>query len=82
MKLAGKVAIVIGSGMGIGQAIALTLAKEGTNVVISDVDLQAAEKVADEVRAMGRQAQAAKVDVSNSTIPNSLARCINGAINS
>jgi len=64
MRVEGKVAIVTGAGLGIGKAIALTLAKEGADVVVADVDLQSAEKVVDEVKSMGRKGLAVKVDVS------------------
>jgi 3-oxoacyl-[acyl-carrier protein] reductase len=65
VKLSGKVAVITGAGSGIGRAIALLFAKEGADVVILDVDLEAAEKVASEIKALGREAMALKVDVSN-----------------
>jgi len=65
MKLDGKVAVVTGAGQGIGRAIALLLAKEGANVVVNDVNLEAADKVVGEITAMGRQAKAIKADVTN-----------------
>ena len=37
MKLKGRVAIVTGSGQGIGKEVTLTLAREGANVVVSDI---------------------------------------------
>jgi len=64
-KLEGKVAVITGAGSGIGRAIALLFAKEGADIVILDVDLEAAEKVASEIKALGREAMALKVDVSN-----------------
>jgi len=72
MKLEDKVAIVTGAGQGIGRAIALTLAREGADVVVNDVDLELAEKVAGEIKSQGRQAQAIKADVSNSEEVNQL----------
>lgn len=66
MKLAGKVAIVTGAAQGIGRATALTLAKEGADIVVNDISLELAKKVADEIKSLGRQAQAIKADVSNS----------------
>ena len=54
-KLAGKVAIVSGSGRGIGREIALRLASEGAAVVVNDLDAEPAEKtVADIIAAGGR----------------------------
>ncbi len=53
-KLAGKIAIVSGSGRGIGRAVALKLAAEGTRVVVNDLDPEpAAQTVADIVAAGG-----------------------------
>jgi len=65
MRLEAKVAIVTGAGSGIGRAIALAMAKEGANIVIADIDLQSADKVAQEVKSLGRQAHSVKVDVTN-----------------
>ena len=64
MLLEGKNAIVTGSGQGIGRAIALRLAENGANVVISDVVEATALKVVEEIRAMGRQSTAVVCDVS------------------
>ena len=64
MLLEGKNAVVTGAGQGIGRAIALRLAEEGANVLISDVVEETAGKVAQEVRALGRQAEVALCDVS------------------
>ena len=65
MRLEGKVAMVTGAGQGIGRAIALTLAREGARVAVSDIDLEKAEKVTDEAKALGPEALAIKTDVSN-----------------
>ena len=65
MKLDGKVAIVTGAGTGMGQTIALTLAEEGANIVIADIDIQSAENVAGKIESMGRQALAIKTDVTD-----------------
>jgi 3-oxoacyl-[acyl-carrier protein] reductase len=64
MRLNGKVAIVTGSGKGLGRVIALTLAEEGTRTVVSDVDDQAMESTAEEIRRLGREALAAQADVT------------------
>ena len=53
--LDGKNAVVTGAGRGIGRAYALALAGEGANVVVNDVDLDEAEKVVQEIEALGRK---------------------------
>lgn len=65
MKLAGKVAIVTGSARGIGEAIAKKLASEGASVVVTDVNIEGARRVADEIKAKGGAALAIKTDVAN-----------------
>jgi len=65
MKLTDRVAIVTGAGQGIGRAIALGLAAEGTHVVVADIQEDRAREVTAEVCAMGRQSLALRVDVSN-----------------
>ncbi len=62
-RLAGKTAIVSGSGRGIGRAIALKLAAEGASVVVNDLDRAPAEETAREIREAGGQAAAAPGDV-------------------
>jgi len=64
MRLKKQVAIVTGAGQGIGRAVALTLAREGATVVVNDIDLEKAEKVAEEVSAQGGQALPVQADVS------------------
>jgi 3-oxoacyl-[acyl-carrier protein] reductase len=64
MKFAGRVALVTGAARGIGEAIALTLAREGADVVVTDVDLEGAQRVAQEIEGMGRKAKAVQADVS------------------
>jgi 3-oxoacyl-[acyl-carrier protein] reductase len=66
LGLKGKVAIVTGAGsqIGFGKAIAMTLAKEGCNVVATDIDLEGAKKTAADVAAMGQKAIALKTDVT------------------
>lgn len=64
MKLAGKLALVTGSGRGIGRGCALEIARQGANVVINDrpnsPDL---EKTAEDIRAMGRMCTPIPADV-------------------
>ena len=64
MKLAGKVALVTGAAQGIGKAVALLLARNGAEIIVSDINLEKAEETAKEVQALGRKALAIKVDVA------------------
>lgn len=66
MDLSNRVAIVTGSGRGIGRAIALKLAEVGATVVVNDID-ETVEAVAEEIRAMNRQSLAILADVSSSS---------------
>lgn len=61
----GKNAIVTGSARGIGKAIAVRLAKGGANIVVVDVNLEAAEETAKEIAAMGVKTLARKVNVTD-----------------
>jgi 3-oxoacyl-[acyl-carrier protein] reductase len=63
-KLAGKVALVTGSGRGIGRSIALKLASEGARLVINDLDPEPAAQVVTEITALGGEATACVGDVS------------------
>lgn len=66
MELLGKVALVTGSGQGIGKAIALLLAEKGADIVVSDINLEKAQETAKEIEEKGRRAMALKVDVADS----------------
>ena len=69
LDLKDKVAIVTGAGSesGFGYTTALTLAKEGCDIVVNDVNLEGAEKTAAEIKTLGRKAIAVKADVSDIT---------------
>jgi 3-oxoacyl-[acyl-carrier protein] reductase len=65
MKLDNKIAIVTGARRGIGRAIALALAREGANVVVSDITQEDCQKVVDEIKRLGGRGLALKCDVSS-----------------
>ncbi len=64
-SLAGKTAIVTGAGSGIGQAIAIALAKQGAFVDVLEIDLNAANDTAERIRSAGGQAEVVKCDIAN-----------------
>jgi NAD(P)-dependent dehydrogenase (short-subunit alcohol dehydrogenase family) len=64
-ELRDRVAVVTGGGGGIGRALALAFADEGMDVVLSDVDLSAAQTVADEVKGRGVRSLSVQTDVSD-----------------
>lgn len=61
--IAGKRALVVGGGQGIGEAVALAFAGAGSDVVLVDVDSARCEAVAAKVRALGRDAQIVTANV-------------------
>jgi NAD(P)-dependent dehydrogenase (short-subunit alcohol dehydrogenase family) len=65
LKLENKTAVVTGGGAGIGRGIALCLAEEGANVAIIDINSQTAEKVAGEIKNMGRRSLAVTADAAD-----------------
>jgi 3-oxoacyl-[acyl-carrier protein] reductase len=65
MRLKDRVALVTGGARGIGQAIAMTFAREGADIVVADVNLEIAQKTALEIEALGRKALALEMDVTN-----------------
>ncbi|MBI2831562.1 MAG: 3-oxoacyl-ACP reductase FabG [Chloroflexi bacterium] len=66
MKLEGRVAIVTGAGGGIGRQVALGLAREGADIIATDIAVGPLTKVVNEVNALGRKAIAVKTDVTSS----------------
>lgn len=60
-----KVALVTGSGRGIGKAIALKLASSGADVVVCDIDEDSAVSTCNQIKEMGRKSEAFKVDVTD-----------------
>ncbi|OHV48405.1 SDR family oxidoreductase [Pseudofrankia sp. BMG5.36] len=62
MDVAGKVAVVTGSGNGIGEAIAKRLAAEGASVVVTDIERDNVTRVANEIGTVGLEADVTKED--------------------
>lgn len=60
-----RTAVVTGAGVGIGKGIAITMAKEGYNVIVSDLNEENVKQTAEELAKAGAKAVAVKCDVSN-----------------
>lgn len=69
-QLPNQIAVVTGAGRGIGRAIALKFAAEGADVVCVSRTAENSEKVANEIRALGRKAWAHAVDVADANSVN------------
>jgi NAD(P)-dependent dehydrogenase (short-subunit alcohol dehydrogenase family) len=65
MTLSDKIALVTGAGQGIGKACALTIATQGADVAVVDINGQTAEQTASEVIALGRKGLALQADVGD-----------------
>ena len=77
MGLDNRTAIVTGARKGIGRAIALALAREGANVVVSDISEEDCQKVVDEIERMDRKGLVLKCDVScRSDVENMVKRTV------
>ena len=70
MKLKDKTAIVTGAASGIGKAIATAFAREGAKVAIADLNKDAAEATAKEIRASGGEAIGIAMDVTDEEAVN------------
>ncbi len=70
MRLKDKVAVITGGGNGIGRSICLAYAEEGANVIVSDIDIQAANRVANEIGRHGGQAIGVQMDVTQAGAVN------------
>lgn len=65
MAINNKVALVTGSGQGIGRGIALRLAKDGADIALVDLQDDKISQVAEEIRALGRKVTTFKANVSD-----------------
>lgn len=73
-RVQGKVAIVTGGASGIGEAEARVLAREGANVVVSDINVEAGAKVAEEIGGVFLEHDVASEDAWRSVIASTLDR--------
>jgi 3-oxoacyl-[acyl-carrier protein] reductase len=72
LGIKGKIALVTGSSRGIGRGVALALAAEGCDVMLTGRDTQALEEVAAAIRELGRRAAVAVVDLRATDAPAKL----------
>jgi 3-oxoacyl-[acyl-carrier protein] reductase len=72
MRLANKVAIITGSGRGIGREMALLFASQGARISVADLNQESAGRVAAEIKARGGDARAVPVDVTEPSQVESL----------
>ena len=75
-QLTNQIAVVTGAGRGIGRAIALKFASEGADVAVVSRTPENSEKVAAEIRALGRRAWAHAVDVADAAAVSAAAEKI------
>lgn len=78
--LEGKVALITGSGDGMGRAHALLLAERGADIVVHDLDAAMAEETASRVRKTGRRAHVAVCDIADVAAVRAMVRDAQGAL--
>src|ERR1700724_2196143 len=72
LGLKGKIALVTGSSRGIGRGVALALAAEGCDVMLTGRDQKALDEVAASIRKQGRRAGVAAIDLRGKDAPTKL----------
>jgi len=77
MKLKGRVALVTGAAQGIGKSIAEALAKEGADIIVSDINIELAKITANEISGLGVRCIAVKTNVADS---NDVAASVDQAV--
>lgn len=71
--LTGKTALVTGAGSGIGEAIALTLARAGGDLFVADIDSESGRRVVDQILFEGGKASFEQLNVADDAACNSVA---------
>jgi NAD(P)-dependent dehydrogenase (short-subunit alcohol dehydrogenase family) len=74
MKLKDRVAVITGSGSGIGRAAAIEFAREGAKVVVADINLAGARETVDRIGQIGGESHAVETDVANPESVRNLVR--------
>ena len=74
MKLKDRVAVITGSGSGIGRAAAIEFAREGAKVVVADVNFAGARETVERIGQMGGESHAVETDVANPESVRNLVR--------
>jgi NAD(P)-dependent dehydrogenase (short-subunit alcohol dehydrogenase family) len=75
--LSGRVALITGASVGFGEVISLAFADYGCDVVCSDLDLAATQRVVDKIKAKGRRAVALTTDTS---VPEQITATFNNTV--
>ncbi len=65
MRLEDKVSLITGASQGIGKEIALTFAREGSKIVIFDINLEETEKTKEEISSLGRESLVFQIDITD-----------------
>jgi len=65
LKLKGQVALVTGGAQGIGRSVCEALAKEGCDIIVSDVNIEAARSTSEELKKSGVKSSALKMNVAD-----------------
>ena len=76
LPLTGKTAVITGAGSGFGRATSIKFAQAGADIVCVDINEEAAEETAEQVRQLGASAWASKVDVGSAAAMQKLAKWV------